>query len=1154
MSRLALYLLGPPRVYRDGAPVGFDRRKVSALAAWLAVNPHPCSRDELSELLFPGVDRDHARANLRQTLSLLGAAIGDHRLRADRFSVGLVPGRGLWVDAADFRRLLENGRSADRRGDLDEARRLLARAVDLVRGEFLSGFYLTDSRRFEEWQEQTRETLRGEHAAALERLVEIHEARAELAQAVLYGRQWLGLDPLEERVHRRLMRIHALAGERAEALRQYDTCAALLEHELGDTPEEKTERLRVQIEASDAPPAEEYDSRTSRPRVSRGQPLFMFAAGAVESDLREAAAEARGQILTVARGTACAAFPTPQSAARAALRAVQPAGKRGPPPARVVLLAEERPRRAEDPSPELARWADLLLEASHPGQVLLSEAAAGRIGEGCASEGAALRHLGMHRLRDLGPARPIYQLEPAGGSRDFPPLDTLDRVPNNLRVQPTPFIGRAGEVEAVRAALLSEEVGLLTLVGAGGTGKTRLAVQAAAGLSGRFEQGIFFVDLAALREPTQMQGAIAAAVGFREAAGDGRSLSEALRDYLSRRRVLLILDNFEHLLPAAGEVAVLLAGCPRMKVLATSREALRLRAERVVPVPPMRLPDPLRPEQAAASDAVRLFVDRAEAVLPDFILDRQNEKAVAAICTRLDGLPLAVELAAAHVGTIPPRSLLEALHASLDLLQGGPRDLPARQQTLRGEIGWSYRLLTEDERRIFRRASVFPGGCTRSAGEEVCAAAGEKVDVPAVLASLAGKSLFRVETDGGEPRFRMLQTIREYACEQLAESGELAEGQLRFSSHLLAFAEAAEPGMFTRDQLSCFDRIEAEHDNLRAALEWMRDHGARTEGLRLAGALGWFWFRHARFSEGQYWLELFRGAAAADDPPGPRAKAAYWLGWLKLCVGTGFWGNPEGKSCFAESLELFRRAGDRRGAALSLVWLGWREGGIEDDEGRAMADESVAQARLTGDPWAVSWCLKVANSHLRRPDKSLESRAAALEEAVSLARKSGDPFLLSQALSGMGNVYAWIGELSRSLPWYADSLEISRRIDDKWSILDGMNALADAHLGLGHLVEAREIFSQGLRMADELGARGYLVFFMQGLCGVARSEGRTRRAARLWAAEASILEPGMGYDPGYSRKFGLDEDTARSEWAAGQAMNVERAVAFALSDLSDGPM
>ena len=989
MSRLALYLLGPPRVYRDGTAVGFDRRKVLALLAYLAVSSHRHSRDETSELLFSGEDRERARANLRQTLSLLGRTIGEDRLSAGR------------PDGCAVRGPLPHRRGASRAGPLF----LFARLPD-------------------EWGPATAD---------------------------------------------------------------------------------------------------------------------------IETRLRDAIGKARGRILTTARQTICAAFTTARSAVHAAALARDCAPAAGCPP-RLVLLSEELPRRAEDPSPEIAHRADLLLEVSHPGQILLSEAAAGLVGMEGLPEGAALRSLGSYRLRDLGPARPLHQLDHQGIARGFPSLDTLDSVPNNLQVQPTRFIGRAKEVQAVQEALRSEEARLLTLVGAAGTGKTRLALQAAAGIAGRYKQGVFFVDLSALREPVQMAGAIGAALGFQESAGEGRPLMDALRDFLARRQLLLILDNFEHLLPAAAEVATLLAGCPRLTILATSREALRVRAERVIPISPMRLPEADQEEEAiASSDAVQLFVDRAEAVQPDFVLNRENVKTVAAICARLDGIPLAIELAAAHIRTRAPRDLLAALCSRMGLLQEGPRDLPERQQTLRGEIDWSHRLLAREERLLFRRASVFPGGCTQEASSSVCKASGEELNVPAALVSLANKSLFRTAHDG-EGRFRMLETIREYARERLEESGEADTVETRFSSFLLDLAESAEPGMFTRQQSSWFDTIETEYDNLRAALAWMRDRGERREGLRLAGALGWFWFRHARFSEGQYWLELFRGMAAADDPPGPRAKAAYWLGWMKLCVGNVFWGNPEGKRYFAESLELFRRAGDTRGAALSLVWLGWKEGGIEDADGRAMADESVALARETDDPWAISWCLKVANSHLRRPDKDLDSRVAALEEAITLARKSGDPFLLSQALGGMGNVYAWIGELARSLPWYLDSLRISREINDKWSILDTMNCLGDSHLGLGHLSEAREIFSQGLRMAEDLGAKGYLVFFMQGLCGVAKSEGRMRRAARLWSAEASILEPGMRYDSGFPTRFGLDEEAARAEWMAGQSMTLEQAVAFALGE------
>jgi len=344
-----------------------------------------------------------------------------------------------------------------------------------------------------------------------------------------------------------------------------------------------------------------------------------------------------------------------------------------------------------------------------------------------------------------------------------------------------------------------------------------------------------------------------------------------------------------------------------------------------------------------------------------------------------------------------------------------------------------------------------------------------------------------------------------------------------------------------------FDRIEDEYDNLRAALTWLYDRRNLVDGLHLAGALGWFWFRRARFAEGQHWLERFHAAAREVGLPGPRAKAAYFLGWLKLCVGSAFWGNPEGKQFFRESLRLWREAGNQRGIALSQVWLGWKDD-IEGKDSWAFADESVGIARETGDPWTIAWCLKVAYSHLRRQDKDLSYRRAALEEAVALARKTGDPFLLSQALNGMGNVFSWIGELEAAEPWYLDSLRIARETDDSWSILDNLNCLADGYLGLGQIRQAKELFTEGLRLAMDLGARGYLAWFIGGFYGVARCEGQSKRAVRLGAFSESILNPDSRYDPHFAQELGLDDQVAATEWKIGQAMTLEQAVSYALAD------
>jgi DNA-binding SARP family transcriptional activator len=718
MPRLAVYLLGPPRVYLRGAAVEIKRRKVLALLACLATTEQPQDRDALAELLFPGLDRGSTRADFRQTLSLLGSAIGEERLGADRYTAWLVRRGGLWVDAPEYRRLLAAGRSADKRGDLAEIQSNLAAAAALYRGEFLSGFFLKDSPAFEDWQLQEQEGLRRAQATTLVRLSEIHGAAGRYEQAVEYGRGLLALDPLEEAGHRRLMRLHFLSGQPAEALRQYERCRLALERELGEKPEKETERLREQILSRRILPVAE-------PGRARGGPprgVYLFASEGEEAEpagaLREAIGAARGRMLATMGRTLCAAFAAAQEAVQAA------AGCR----VRVVLLAGEGALRAEGPSATLMQRAELLLEAAHPGQALLDATAAELAARTGLPSGMGLRFLGDFRLDDLGAVRPLHQLLFPGRQQAFPSLRTLDSHPNNLPTQPTPFIGREEEMAGVQEALQSEATRLLTLVGAAGTGKTRLALQAAARLAGRFAQGVFFVDLAALREPEAVAGAVSAALGVRETGGECRSALETLRDYLRGKQVLLLLDNFEHLLSAAPGVALLLAGCPRLKVLATSREALRLQAERTVRVSPLRLPaQGQRLAVVGRSEAVQLFAQRAGAVRPDFALDQDNAPTVAEICIRLDGLPLAIELAAIRVGVLTPQGLLAKLNSRLDLLKDGSRDLPPRQRTLRGEIDWSHELLGEPERRVFRRVSVFPGGCTLEAAEQVCRLGGEQL-------------------------------------------------------------------------------------------------------------------------------------------------------------------------------------------------------------------------------------------------------------------------------------------------------------------------------------------------------------------------------------------------------------------------------------------
>lgn len=1156
MSGLALYFLGPPRIVLDGAPVAVDRRKATALLAYIAVTAQRHSRDELAELFFSRQNRENANANLRKTLTCLRSAIGGGRLGADRLNVWLPGGNDVSVDVAVYQRLLKSIQIAENQEKTSAAYGRLVEAAELYKNTFLAGFYLKDCFAFEEWQLMMQESFQRQQASVLRQLSEIHELWGQYEQAIDYGQKWLSLDALEETAHRRLMELHSLAGRHAEAVRQYEKCRSVLERELGEQPAEETERLREQIEARRHMPGTTIRQELQpdgklffRRRLPENNPLFLFIQTTAddteqefrqEAGIRESVAKEQGRFFKVTEQGFYAVFSFPDAAVRGAMDAQIRTRKinRG---LRLALVSDER-NHQPIPSGLLVEHAEQFLEILHAGQILLNETAADLLNRQGLPEGTTLLDLGPRRLKDLGPPQHLYLLQHSALLQELPHLETLDRLPNNLPIQPTRFIGRATELKSIQKILRSEDVRLLTLVGAGGTGKTRLALQAAAGLINYFQEGVFFVDLTAVRNSSDTAETIASTLAVREYGGEGRSIMGTLKDYLAGKRLLLILDNFEHLQPAAPQIAELLAACPLLKILASSREALHLKAEKQFPVQPMLLPSPDQSGLVIMQcEAVRLFTQRAAAVRPTFQLNNENVHVVAEICRRVDGLPLAIELAATYISVLTPQTLIKKLHNRLKLLKGGPVDTPQRQQTLRREIDWSHELLDSKQQAVFMRLSVFPSGCTLDAAEAVCPA---EPEVFTHLSSLVEKSLLRLVGFKGDSRYRMLETIRDYAGEKLKDSGEIDSTRRNFATHILQFAEQTESELYGPDQMEWFDRIDVEYGNIREALSLMRDRKAYGDGLRLAGALGWYWFRRGRFAEGQHWLRLFHDAAVETVPPANMAKAAYFLGWLKLCVGNTFWGNPEGKCFFEESLRLWREAGNLRGMALSQVWLGWKDN-VDGKEDWAVVDEGVENARRTGDPWAISWCLKFAYSHLKRPDLSLSHKRVALEEAISLARKTKDPFLISQGLNGMGNVFSWNGDLNAAERMYLDSMRLAREINDSWSILNNINCLADGYLGLGRFEKAKELYNEGLRLAVELGARGYMAWFVGGFYILARHEGLNKRALRLGAFSESILNPDSRYNPRFAEELGLDGKAAEADWNIGRSMSPEQAVAYA---------
>jgi predicted ATPase/class 3 adenylate cyclase len=691
--------------------------------------------------------------------------------------------------------------------------------------------------------------------------------------------------------------------------------------------------------------------------------------------------------------------------------------------------------------------------AAHGAQVLLSQTTRDLLPE--TVDGLTFRDLGVHRLKDLSEPQRLHQLCIEGLSADFPPPRSLEGRVTNLPAQPTPLVGRDRELEAVRELLLAEHTRMVTLTGPGGTGKTRVALQVAADLVDEFPDGVHGVLLAPISDPELVPLELARVLGVEETSS--ASLTDSLQADLKNRRTLILFDNFEHLGGAASVLAELLAACPRLKLLVTSREPLRIAAERQYPVPPL-------PE----SDCVMLFVERARAVRPDFELTDETAPIVAEICERLDGLPLAVELAAAWSKVLPPAALLRRLERRLELPASRSADVPARQSTLREAIAWSYDLLSDEERRLHARLSVFMGGCTVEAAERVADPDGELgIDVLEGIASLVDRSLLREsEDDEGEPRFAMLATIREYAREYLAERCEEEQVVRRHALEFARFAEEAEGELRTGDQLLWFGRLENEHDNLRAAIDSSLVAGDDETALRLGGALGWFWYAHGHALEGCARLTEVL-ARTESSPEDLRARPMYALGVLLDQRG-----EPERAAELVQrSLAVFRELGDRESVARALNSLG----GIK----RALGE--------------------------------LESARSLLEESIGVRRELGDEPGTAGALTNLGSVAFEQGDFEEAEARLTEALTLDRAHGNEWGAAVALDGLAAVPLERRDYDRAGELIHETLVAAERLADRELIAFGLEKAAVLAAAEGNAARAGRL-AGAADGLRESAGFE------------------------------------------
>jgi predicted ATPase/class 3 adenylate cyclase len=889
--------------------------------------------------------------------------------------------------------------------------------------------------------------------------------------------------------------------------------------------------------------------------------------------LRQAVAAHNGQIVKMTGDGCHAAFASARDGALAALAAqhalaletwpeIHPEVLR----VRMGLYAGEVEARDGDYYGSSVNRAARLMSVGHGGQILISQIAADLLRDRLPT-GAALRDLGEHRLKDLTRPERILQLTAPGLQADFPPIKSLDAFRHNLPIQLTNFIGRAREMAEVQRLLAGTR--LLALTGPGGTGKTRLSLQVAAEVLTAFADGVWLVELAPLADPALVVQTVAAVFDLRPPPGV--TPLNAVTDYLRAKQQLLLLDNCEHLVEACAQLADhLLRACPRLKIIASSREALGIAGETNYRVPSLSLPDPqaVDPQSLIQSEAAQLFVDRALAAQPRFKVTAQNSPAIAQICGRLDGIPLALELAAARVKVFTPEQIATRLDDRFRLLTGGSRTALPRQQTLRALIDWSHDLLPEPERALLRRLSVFAGGWALEAADAICAggqgSAGILLpaDVIDALTRLVDKSLVVVDENvpGGEARYRLLETIRQYARDRLLESGESALVRDRHLDWFVCLAEEAEPGLRGSEALSWLVRLTLEQENLRAALAWGLEHRPE-DALAIAGNLQAFWAKDMGLSGGRDWVQKTLERTAALPPADGEGAARRLLRRARgltaaclLAMNQGF--ANEAHALSAEAVALARASGDRSLLAYALSF-GVAADTLRGDlpSARAAGEESLVLARDLGEmPFLVMCLAQLALVSAQQADSGARQQyVSELRQLLGQTRLLlvGLPIFLI-----MGMEEHIHGDLDSARSYFQEAVRAARQINNPYMEQAAQSELAHIVRQTGDLPQAKDLYRQTLLKWANLGHRAAIAHDLECVAFIARAEDLPERAARLLGAAEALREAIGAPMADYERaeydtettqlRAALDPARLEMAWGAGRASTMEQAIEYAL--------
>ena len=1130
----------------------FRTQKTGALLAWLALHPgRPQAREGLVDRLWPALDSSGrnslsvALSSLRGLLEPPGMAAGTV-LGADRQSVWLTA-EAITTDVAEFDALLARAARA-----ASPAAALCAwrDAVDLYQGELLEGYR-------EDWllEEQLRYGSR--FVQAVSALVKAASDAGDLPLATTYAQRWVTVEPHSATAHAELMRLYRAAGEPDRAVRQYNELARRLAAE-GEEPPEHLRRLRAEL-AAGAPVAV-----TAAPPAPVATPSAIAIAGTValllvDTTAPEAAAvlgalvqKHGGQPRPVA-ALSGAVFGRTTDALACALAVARQLGER----AAAARLALHTGEIADDGGLNgVGESTARLLLAGHGGQVLCSEEAATLLRRDL-DPGVWLTDLGLYRLTpEARPAR-VFQVDwPEMPQRRFPPLAAAAGQAGNLPASLTRFFGRARELTAVEELLLDQRARLVTLTGPGGTGKTRLALETGRRLLDAFGGAVWFVPLADVWDAALIPGAILAALGC--TLPPSRAPLDMLADTLAAATPLLILDNYEQLV-TSGAVVVheLLMRVPSARCLVTSRQRLDIGGEREYPVPPLAVPaDGDATQSLGGVESVQLFVDRAQAVRPDFQLTEHNSPAVATLCRRLEGLPLAIELAASRAQVLSPNQMLERLGRPLDLLVSRRRDVAERHQTLRAAIDWSYRLLDPDLQRFFAGLSVFAGGWSLEAAEEVGANPLALDD----LARLREGSLLVVEPCGEEVRYRLLETLRAFAGDQLGSSGDTAAWQQRHLEFFLRLAEQGQKHLEDGDNEAWLARLDAERENFRRALEFALE--AQPEAaLRLAGALWRFWMVRGYWSEGHVALDraLEVGTSAAPDL---RAKVLARAGHLAYSEGD----YSAAQNRLSECLELSRRLDDRPSVGNALNELGkvaWAQGRYDD--ARRQYEESLGVRRALGAAWGIAASLcNLGGVALAQGDH--EAALAYLHESLDLRRELGDKRGLAASLDNLGVACYSTGDLAGAKEHLAASLDLRRELGEPMGVATALNGLGAVLLALGDLATARARYEEALAIQRRLGDRRGAALTLNNLGIIACERGEYATARQLYA-ESHEAQREIGNRRGMAMalvnlgdvaaalgEFELAQRRYQDGLALNEAIGDERAIVVARCNLAEAEL